>query len=304
MNRKIIKTDSNILFAGLVAIIMLTCTIPFVTSDDTGALTGSNNLSLNTTSVVIYVDTSSSPNTYTFTVSGVPTTQAQDVVWVLNDLDDGTNIVSMTASGITATVTAVSPGTVEIEAYLGDGTEYYASAVIVVFQSSSTPAQEFYFYIKIDSTAYQYVSDNYSAESTIVEPAEMAKFNKGFWSGPITRENVLQDDSYAEFNALTALQWYANNNSWENDIGNYGWINTFLGLSTYEGESHYDSDGNYTGMTYYYWAQYHGTDTGWAFNNTTLQYITTQGSKYIGLIFWGSPDENTMPIWPGYPEYE
>lgn len=49
------------------------------------------------------------------------------------------------------------------------------------------------------------------------------------------------------------------------------------------------------GIVGYYWAQYHLTNEGWEFNNTTLQYITDVDSAYLGLIFWGSPNANTMP---------
>lgn len=40
---------------------------------------------------------------------------------------------------------------------------------------------------------------------------------------------------------------------------------------------------------------------GWAFNNTTLEFITTAGESYIGMIFWGSPDAERAPDFPGYP---
>lgn len=278
---------------------MIACAIPFV-SEDSEALTGNSNLSLDTSSVVLYVDTSSSPNSYTFTVSGVPTDQTSNVAWRLNDLDDGTSIVTLSSSGTSATVTAASVGTVEIEAYVTGTTDYYASAVIVVLQSQGDAADEFYFYFKIDSAALTYAQSQ-SATLSLPDGYSLSQFNTGFWVC-VTQETTKLSDS--KFNALSALQWFLDKESWSNSIGNYGWIDNLLGLSTYTGEDHYDADGNYTGTTYYYWAQYHGTNSGWAFNNTTLPYITTDDSRYIGLIFWGSPDANTMPSWPGYPSSE
>lgn len=275
---------------------MIACAIPFV-SEDSEALTGNSNLSLDTSSVVLYVDTSSSPNSYTFTVSGVPTDQTSNVAW---RLDDGTSIVTLSSSGTSATVTAASVGTVEIEAYVTGTTDYYASAVIVVLQSQGDAADEFYFYFKIDSAALTYAQSQ-SATLSLPDGYSLSQFNTGFWVC-VTQETTKLSDS--KFNALSALQWFLDKESWSNSIGNYGWIDNLLGLSTYTGEDHYDADGNYTGTTYYYWAQYHGTNSGWAFNNTTLPYITTDDSRYIGLIFWGSPDANTMPSWPGYPSSE
>lgn len=277
---------------------MIACVVPFV-SEDSKALTGNSNLSLDTSSVVLYVDTSSSPNSYTFTVSGVPTDQTSNVAWRLNDLDDGTSIVTLSSSGTSATVTAASVGTVEIEAYVTGTTDYYASAVIVVFQNQGKAADEFHFYFQIDSDAYAYLLNNSTISSTtLILPSgrTLSDFNTGFWV-TVTQTQTGYTDS--EFNALTAVKWYFAQNGWNNDIGSYGWISTLLGLGTYEGETVTDEDGNES-TTYYYWAQYHGTNSGWAFNNTTLQYITTQEYEFIGLIFWGSPNADTMPAWPGY----
>lgn len=49
-----------------------------------------------------------------------------------------------------------------------------------------------------------------------------------------------------------------------------------------------------------YWAQYHNaTCSGsWAFNNETLEFITTQDHSYIGMIFWGSPNSSSTPPFP------
>ena len=49
------------------------------------------------------------------------------------------------------------------------------------------------------------------------------------------------------------------------------------------------------GNIWYYWAQYTLTNNGWTFNNTTLEFITEEGSSYIGLIFWGSPPSMAVP---------
>lgn len=283
------KDRKNVVFAGLVAVLMIACIVPFTFSEDSDALTGNSNLSLNTSTIVLYADNTSSAHTYTFTVSGVPSAMEGNVVWTLNDLDDGTDLVTLSSTtGLSTTVTAVSTGSVEIEAYISGTTDYYASAVIVVFQSEGTATDDFWFFFQIDASAYA-VATGETFKSSNFPSVGGKTIDEGYWVHVLQSSTGLSD---SDFNALSALKWYADSNSWENDFGNYGWIQTFLGLGTYSGD-----DG-----VWYYWAQYHGTNSGWAFNNTTLQYITTEDSKFLGLIFWGSPSADDSPAWPGYPE--
>lgn len=278
---------------------MVTCAVPFMASEDSDALIGNTTgMSLNTDSAVLYKTggTSSIQLSISQYISGDNPSAAG---WFLNDLDDGTTFVQLsntTGSSITVSVNANATiaGAMSVEVVAAIGT-HHASAVIVVYPSPSTTTTVFHYYFKIDSAAYDDVYnagliETQSGEAILPSGYDMSDFNTGFW--------VTVDNSIAQlstFNALTALQWYLNTNGWSNHFSNYGWIEDLLGLDSYPG-----SDG-----VWYYWAQYHATGNGstaaWAFNNTTLEFITTAGESYIGLIFWGSPDANTMPAFPGYP---
>ncbi len=297
-------------FAVMVAIMMVTMTVSFNASDDNDALTPSSNLELNEGSTVIYVASGTNHSTtYSVKTSTIPAGYSgADVSWRLVDLDDG-NCISFSdtagvfvATGGSVTVYGRSVGSVELIAEIVDGDleeDYIVSVVVVVFSSPTANATKFHFFFQIDPAGYAYAvqyarahGDLQDDEELIVLPANktMADFETGFWV------TVDQSSVSGTFNALTALQWYLGQNSWSNNIFASGWIQDLLGLDTYPGD-----DGKY-----YYWAQYHAVpDTSekggqWAFNNTTLSYITSVDSSYIGLIFWGSPDSFTMPDFPGY----
>ena len=297
----IMNGKTTILLSGLVAILMVTCAVPFMASEDSDALTQDSNMALNSDRAVIYV-TSGSDHSFTFTAA---TTDGNtgSIAWKLNDIGDGSNNVSFddststyTASGSSATVYGKVAGSIEVEAYVvGDEANHCASAVVVVYPSPSTTTSVFHFFFQIDSTAYNYLVqeeliDTPDGEAILPSGYNMSQFNTGFW---ITVDNSVAQLS--TFNALTALQWYLTTNGWDNTFSNYGWIEDLLGLSSYPGD----------GGVWYYWAQYHatgnGTDADWAFNNTTLEFITTAGESYIGMIFWGSPNASSMPDFPGYP---
>lgn len=297
----IMNGKTTILLSGLVAVLMVTCAVPFMASEDSDALIHDSNMALNSDRAVIYV-TSGSDHSFTFTAA---TTDGNtgSIAWKLNDIGDGSNNVSFddststyTASGSSATVYGKVAGSIEVEAYVvGDEANHCASAVVVVYPSPSTTTSVFHFFFQIDPAAYTYVYnasliETESGEAILPSGYSMSDFNTGFW--------VTVDNSVAQlttFNALTAIQWYMTTNGWDNTFSNYGWIEDLLGLSSYSGN----------GGVWYYWAQYHATGNGssatWAFNNTTLEFITTAGESYIGMIFWGSPNANTMPAFPGYP---
>lgn len=294
----IMNGKTTILLSGLVAILMVTCAVPFMASEDSDALTQDSNMALNSDRAVIYV-TSGSDHSFTFTAA---TTDGNtgSIAWKLNDIGDGSNNVSFddststyTASGSSATVYGKVAGSIEVEAYVvGDEANHCASAVVVVYPSPSTTTSVFHFFFQIDATA---IDDLIEAELLDDEPViptlpTGCDIYDGFW---VTVDNAVANLS--NFNALTALQWYLTTNGWDNHFSNYGWIEDLLGLESYPGD----------GGVWYYWAQYHATGNGssatWAFNNTTLEFITTAGESYIGMIFWGSPDANTMPDFPGYP---
>ena len=310
MNRK------TVIISGLVAVLMVTCAVPFMASEDSDALTWNSNLNLNVTSAVIYVDANSADHTFTFTVVDAPAgTQANDIHWHFEDLEDGLNIAHFTGldpyqtTGFSATVYANSVATgktassIEVVAYI-DST-HYASAVVVVYPSESTTTTVFHYYFKVDQTAITYLllNEDITYDDLAFDPPGESEIYAGFWV-TVALEDTELDAS--DFNALSALEWYLTEEGWDNDIGSYGWINTLLGLGSYQGPDHYDNQNNYIGSTWYYWAQYHATGNGtsatWVFNNTTLEFITTVEESYIGLIFWGSPDANTVPTpFPGYP---
>lgn len=291
---------ASILLSGLVAILMVTCAIPFMASEDSDALTGNSpGMALNKDSAVIY--TTGTPTSVDLWIASTPTgVSSSGAAWTLNDLDDGTTFVSLTNNNDgTYTVAAgtlpqnKTVATVEVVVTITVGnTTYTASAVIVVYLSASTPATSFHYYFKIDSTAYNYLVNNDIIDgATLPSGYSISDFNTGFWVTVTQTQTGLSD---ANFNALTALQWYFTQNGWSNHFSNYGWIEDLLGLESYPG----------SGGIWYYWAQYHavsGSPDAWAFNNTTLEFITTAGESYIGMIFWGSPDASTMPSFPGYP---
>ena len=293
------KGKVTILLSGLVAMLMVTCAVPFMASEDSDALVGNTTgMSLNVDSAVLY-KTGGTSSVQLSVDQYITGDDPSNATWYFNDLDDGTTFVQLsTNTGSSTTVSvntnATITGTMSVEAVAAIGT-HHASAVIVVYPSPSTTTTVFHYYFKIDSAAYDDVYnagliETQSGEAILPSGYYMSDFNTGFW--------VTVDNSIAQlstFNALTALQWYLNTNGWSNHFSNYGWIEDLLGLDSYPG-----SDG-----VWYYWAQYHATGNGstaaWAFNNTTLEFITTAGESYIGLIFWGSPDANTMPAFPGYP---
>ena len=266
--------------ASLVAIFVIVAAVPFVDNDGSDALTGNNGLSLDKNDAILYV--SGGTNTTTFSVVTDPLPATGSIVWSLVNLDDGLNVVSLTANADgTATVSAQNPGSIEIKASLG--TDYYASAVIVVFQSPGTPATVFHYYIQVYGDQYDTYTPDINNEYT------SQQIKNGFWI------EVKQSDTNIginDFNAFTALQWYCQGHHWDFDASSSGWINSFLGLGTYN-----------SGDNWVYWAQYHvnSTCTAWEFNNTTLGYISTVDSSYIGLIFWESTSSSDKPTFNGMP---
>lgn len=295
-----------IMLSGLVAVIMVTCAVPFMVSEDSDALIHNSNMVLNSDRAIIYVN-SSTDHSFTFSAQVTDNVFLSEdrIKWKLNDLDDGDDLVSFddtvptyTASGTTVTVyaeqlpTGKDCGSIELEAYLqGDEVNHHATAVIVVLNSPSTPATEFHFWFQVadDDTTTGYV--NTYGNTTIND--DIDEWNEGFWV-TVTSSQVV-----GTFNAKTALDYAVSHHSgWAISYSNYGWIDTFMGLGTY-GHDIYEGE-QYVSTTYYYWAQYHcdAGDGTWAFNNTTLEFITTQDQSYIGMVFWGSPSSSALPPLP------
>lgn len=278
---------ASILLSGLVAILMVTCAVPFMASEDSDALIGNTTgMSLNTDSAVLY-QTGGTSSIQLSIEQYIAGDNPSNATWTLNDLDDGTSFVqlstntgSSTTVSVNANATITDAMSVEVVATIGT---HHASAVIVAYPSPSTTATVFHFYFKIDSEAIDYLlNDGQITSSTLDLPTlpEGYDIYNGFW---VTVDNSVANLS--TFNALTAIQWYFTQNGWSNHFGDYGWIEDLLGLGSYSGEE----------GVWYYWAQYHLTNEGWEFNNTTLEFITTVEESYIGMIFWGSPSAEDMP---------
>lgn len=269
---------------ALTALLMVSMAFAISIDDESSALVGDNVLDFEKDSAILYLSNGSNTTTFSVKDGTIPAGySASQITWHLNNLDDGAQLVSFdpdgtqfTASGTsTVAVYAKALGSIEIVAEI-PGTDYHASGVIVVFQSPGTQATEFNFFIKVDPST-GHVPDYDSSYGNI---------NTGFW---ITVRQSDTDIALSDFTAFTALQWYCSDNDWDFNASSYGWINTFLGLGTYEG----------TNGSWIYWAQYHFDGSKWAFNNTTLNYISTVDSSYIALVFWESPSSDDKPDLPG-----
>ena len=271
--------------AALVAVLLLCAASPIALEDDSDALAGNNGMSLNNNKLILYMDLTG-PNvstgdisSYTYTATMNDGTAVPDnAVWSLNDIGNGTNVVTLSnASGPNATVTASHTGSVEIQITCGDK---YASAVIVVFSAPGAETDVFYFWIKIDADA---VTDANNHSETDVIPQSIIlplgfDINNGFWVKVTKAESELTD-----FNAYSALNWFCEQQAvnWDFDAQSSGWINTFLNLGTYQGN----------GSDWIYWSQYtwdmsnSANNNGWSFNNTTLGYLTDVEDSYVGMLF-------------------
>lgn len=285
---------SKIIFSVFVAILMVTTVASVFAPDDSDALTGNSNMSLNSDRAIIYV-ASGDNHSFEFTASFTDMT-AGTISWKLNDLDDGTTLVSFsdtastyTATGTSVTVYGKAVGSIEIEAYLAsDEVNYHASAVIVVLQSATTSTEVFHFWFQVDADAEEYVPLRGTINNSL------SAWETGFWKTVTVTDVQNEFGSDTEFNARNALQYLVDTTAgWSISFSSYGWINSFMEMGTYS-----------SGSTYYYWAQYHcgAGDGSWAFNSTTLDFITTQDQCYIGMVFWGSPSSSAMPDLPSLPE--
>ena len=268
---------------------MVACVVPFATSDDSDAKVGNTaDMSLNIDSYVLYIV--GTPNSVDLSVSTMPSSASlSNVNWYLNDLDDGIDCVSLDVNAdYSATVTAVdldgaNVKTVEVVAELGSS---HASAIIVVYPSPGTTATTFHYYLKVDTSA---IPSGVTPQTTFNSncPITYSQITSGVWI-------EVKQSSYTgsePWNAMSAFQWYCDTYG-ISCTASGGWISDILNLGTYSGNN----------GVWYYWAQYHADNNAWAFNNTTMSYITSVSDSYIGLIFWGSPDANTMPDFPGYPQ--
>ena len=287
---------SKMIMASLLAILMVVTVVPMTFSEDSDALTGDSNISLNAQHVSLYTD-SPAQSSFVFTVDLThSTSQSTDVTWTTNAIGTPQATVQLSATtGNSITVTGTGAGTIEIVATVDS--QNYASAVVAV-QTGYAPATEFNFYIKIDTAASAYTS-------TLVVPSNvtLSDLNTGFWL-TVTAQDV--EDRYgpnATFNALNAFKCaMATENEtiddlgltnpvyWDYSVSDQGWSHSFLGLSSYSGNDGY----------WIYWAQYHGVESntgtwGWEFNNYGFYDINTEDYTYLGMIFWPSPPSTAVP---------
>lgn len=281
--------------AILSVVLMIFIAVPFSISDGTGALTGNTEgMSLNTDSAVIYY--SGGTNSVGLEIESVPTGVSSDsAVWSLNDLDDGVDFVTLSqTTGSSITVTACSLGaanvkTVEVVATIGSN---HASAVIVVYASSTDTTDVFHYYVKVDTSAIP--SGTSLQSSGFTDGTTVDSLTTGVWIHVYRTDfdnDSEKDASLTAWNASNAFRWYCAQNGWNCSISNNGWVNTILNLGTYAGD-----DG-----AWIYWSQFHAENGAWVFNNTTMAYITTTAEAYIGLLFRVSQSaEDTVPF-PGYP---
>ncbi len=282
------------IFSVLLAITLVMVSAPLFAPDDSDALVGESNMALDSDRAVIYVaagDNHSASFTASITGSATGT-----ISWKLNNLGDGTNVVSFsdtttktTATGDSVTVYGKNVGSIEVEAYLADNeTNYHVSAVVLVRNAATATASEFYFWFQVYGDATSTYVETYGNEEIQSNDA----WTSGFWVHVTQAEVQEWNPILTEFNAKVALDCiYSTHDGWQLSFSNYGWINTFMGLGTYS-----------SGSTYYYWAQYHLNSSGnWAFNNSTLEFIDTQDHAYLGLIFWGSPSASEAPASPNLP---
>lgn len=280
---------------------MIACTIPFLVTDDSDALRGStSDMALNIDSYVIYV--SGTPTSVELNIQTVPDGKnASEAKWDITSIGDGEDCVTLSADmGETTTVSANAFGdnsvvkSVEVTAFFGDSLDTatsYASAVIVVYASSSAAADAFHFYVKIDSGAVPSSAAPQSAGFT--DGTTLDKLYEGFWIEVAqTQYNTSTlGASLGDWNALNAFRWYCSTYGWEFDASGYGWISTLLNLGTYQG----------SGNSWIYWSQFYANDGSWVFSNTTMGYITSTSQSYLGLLFRVSESASSIPAFPGYP---
>jgi len=293
---------SKMIMASLLAILMVVTVVPMTFSEDSDALTGDSNISLNAQHVNLYTD-SPTQSSFEFTVDLThSTSQSTDVTWTTNAIGTPQATVQLSATtGNSITVTGTGAGTIEIVATVDS--QNYASAVVAV-QTGYAPATSFTFYIQVDPAVSSYYSNIIIPSNTSI-----SALNAGITMTVTKAQVEARYGTGTTFNALNALNCAlaAQNDIidqtitdpdarvyWQSNISAYGWINTFLGLGSYPGPS----------GSWIYWAQYHGVyddddeEWSWAFNNYGLYDITTDEYENFGLIFWASPATMDVPAYP------
>ncbi len=293
---------SKIIVASLLAILMVVTVMPMNWSEDSDALTGNSNISLNEQHVNLYTD-SPTQSSFVFTVDLTnSTSQSTTVNWSTNVIGTPTATVDITpTTGTSVTVTGTGAGTIEIVATVDS--ENYASAVVAV-QTGYAPATSFTFYIQVDPA----VSSYYNNSIIIPSNTSLASLNAGITMTVTKAQVEARYGTGTTFNALNAFNCaIAAQNElinqmefdegdgpvyWQANISSYGWFNSFLNLASYPGDN----------GSWIYWAQYHavqnGNNTVWAFNNYGFYDIATEDYSTLGLIFWASPANMGVPNYP------
>lgn len=270
--------------AIMAAILVAACMLP--AAGIGGADATAATLAIDVRSAVIYANDGA--DSVVITVTSLPAgASLSQNSWSAVNVGDDTDFVDIDATQAYSATVSVNDrflGYVKTVGISVTAEGQTATATIVVYDSPGETAEAFHFYVKIHAGD---VPAGESPQSTgFTGGLGISDLAAGVWI-EVTRE----DCGYPEdWNAMTALQWYCDENGWDCSA-DYGWIDTLLGLGTYPG----------AGGAWVYWSQFHAYGDGWAFNNTTLNYITTVEESYIGLLFRASLSENDIPAFPGYP---
>lgn len=299
--RRLGKMKSKMIMASLLAILMVVTVVPMTFSEDSDALTGDSNISLNAQHVSLYTD-SPAQSSFVFTVDLThSTSQSTDVTWTTNAIGTPQATVQLSATtGNSITVTGTGAGTIEIVATVDS--QNYASAVVAV-QTGYAPATSFTFYIQVDPAV-----SNYYSNIIIPSNTSISALNAGITMTVTKAQVEARYGTGTTFNALNAFNCaIAAQNElidqmefdegdepvyWQANISSSGWFNSFLNLASYPGDN----------GSWIYWAQYHavqnGNTTEWAFNNYGFYDIATEDYSTLGLIFWASPATMDVPDYP------
>lgn len=269
--------DRRVLLTIAVAVMMVSVLVPFVADDESDGLTQDVGMHFDQNNIVLYSDADANPRSITINIVGITIPADAAVTWTVNDLGDTADIVTVAGNGSSASITAVSPGTVEVVATYGTNV---AAAVVVIMNSPGTHATTYNFYVKVDLDAI------YACN---LDP-EQFNIPDSVYDGVWINATQPTGTADADYNAWVAFKQACSAKGWIINGGDTGWIQDFFGLGTYQ-----------SGNNWIYWTQYHAENGAWVFNNTTMGYMDTQDSCNLGVYFRLSESPTIVPNFPGLP---